>query len=53
MFEPDAEAMPPGQREQLQLGRVRGLVDRLLSLGGVQAGLLRAPPSGGVNLWHG
>jgi phenylacetate-CoA ligase len=41
MFEPDAEAMPPGQREQLQLGRLRSLVDRLLSLTGVQAERLR------------
>jgi phenylacetate-coenzyme A ligase PaaK-like adenylate-forming protein len=41
MFEPDAEAMPPGQREQLQLGRLRALVDRLLSLDGVQAERLR------------
>jgi phenylacetate-coenzyme A ligase PaaK-like adenylate-forming protein len=41
MFEPDAEAMPPGQREQLQLGRLRTMVDRLLSLGGVQARRLR------------
>src|SRR5262249_53773867 len=42
MFEPDAEAMPPDQREQLQLGRLRALADRLLSLGGVQAERLRA-----------
>ena len=42
MFEPDAEAMPPDQRGQLQLGRLRALVDRLLSLDGVQAGRLRA-----------
>src|SRR6516164_2877652 len=42
MFEPDAEAMSPGEREQLQLGRLRALVDRLLSLGGVQAERLRA-----------
>jgi phenylacetate-coenzyme A ligase PaaK-like adenylate-forming protein len=42
MFEPDAEAMPPAQREQLQLGRLRALVDRLLSLDGVQAQRLRA-----------
>jgi phenylacetate-coenzyme A ligase PaaK-like adenylate-forming protein len=42
MFEPGAEAMPPGEREQLQLARLRGLVDRLLSLGGVQAERLRA-----------
>jgi phenylacetate-coenzyme A ligase PaaK-like adenylate-forming protein len=41
MFEPDAEAMPPGQRERLQLGRLRTMVDRLLALGGVQAGRLR------------
>jgi phenylacetate-CoA ligase len=42
MFEPDAEAMPPEQRDQLQLTRLRGLVDRLLSLDGVQAARLRA-----------
>ena len=42
MFEPDAETMSPGEREQLQLGRLRALVDRLLSLGGVQAERLRA-----------
>jgi phenylacetate-CoA ligase len=42
MFEPDAEAMPPDQRRQLQLARLRALVDRLLSLDGVQAGRLRA-----------
>src|SRR5262249_44985390 len=42
MFEPGAEAMPPGERERLQLGRLRGLVDRLLSLNGVQAQRLRA-----------
>src|SRR5215468_12212280 len=42
MFEPGAEAMPPDQREQLQLARLRALVDRLLSLGGVQAERLRS-----------
>ena len=42
MFEPDAEAMPPDQRERLQLGRLRMLVSRLLELDGVQAGRLRA-----------
>ena len=42
MFEPDAEAMPHEQRDQLQLTRLRGLVDRLLSLDGVQAARLRA-----------
>ncbi|HEV8277789.1 MAG TPA: AMP-binding protein, partial [Streptosporangiaceae bacterium] len=42
MFEPEAEAMPPAQREQLQLGRLRALVDRLLTLDGVQAQRLRA-----------
>jgi phenylacetate-coenzyme A ligase PaaK-like adenylate-forming protein len=42
MFEPEAEAMPPDQRERLQLGRLRMLVSRLLELDGVQAGRLRA-----------
>ena len=42
MFEPDAEAMPPDQLGQLQLARLRALVDRLLSQDGVQAGRLRA-----------
>jgi len=42
MFEPDAEAMPPDQRGQLQLARLRVLVDRLLAQDGVQAGRLRA-----------
>ena len=42
MFEPDAEAMPPDQRGQLQLARLRALVDRLLAQDGVQAGRLRA-----------
>ncbi|HUL28281.1 MAG TPA: phenylacetate--CoA ligase [Streptosporangiaceae bacterium] len=42
MFEPDAEAMPPDQRERLQLSRLRMLAGRLLSLDGVQAQRLRA-----------
>ena len=42
MFEPDAEAMPPERRQQLQLQRLRGLIDRLLAAGGVTAGRLRA-----------
>src|SRR5215467_4549579 len=42
MFEPDAESMPPDQRRQLQLARLRALVDRLLAQDGVQAGRLRA-----------
>jgi phenylacetate-CoA ligase len=37
MFEPELEAMPDGQRATLQLARLRGLVDRLLANGGVQA----------------
>jgi phenylacetate-coenzyme A ligase PaaK-like adenylate-forming protein len=40
MFEPDAEAMPPEQLAGLQQDRLRGLVDRLLAAGGVQAGRL-------------
>ena len=60
MFEPDAEAMSPGEREQLQLGRLRALVDRLLSLGGVQASgdittladLPRLPMTVKTDLWE-
>ena len=37
MFEPELEAMPESQRAGLQLERLRGLVDRLLANGGVQA----------------
>ena len=37
MFEPEAESMPPEQRAVVQLERLRALVDRLLSLDGVQA----------------
>src|SRR5262244_3914714 len=42
MFEPEAEAMPPVQRGQLQLSRLRALVDRLLAQDGVQAERLRS-----------
>ena len=42
MFEPEAESMPPEQRAILQAERLRTLVDRLLSLDGVQAERLRA-----------
>ncbi|MFI5063911.1 MAG: phenylacetate--CoA ligase family protein [Streptosporangiales bacterium] len=42
MFEPEAESMPPEQRAVVQLERLRALVDRLLSLDGVQAERLRA-----------
>src|ERR1022692_5010980 len=42
MFEPDAESMDPDQRAGLQLGRLRGLVDRLLAAGGLQAARLTA-----------
>jgi len=40
MFEPDAESMPAEQRRVLQGGRLRGLIDRLLAAGGLQAGRL-------------
>ncbi|HEX4660745.1 MAG TPA: phenylacetate--CoA ligase [Streptosporangiaceae bacterium] len=40
MFEPDAESMRPEQLADLQQERLRGLVDRLLAAGGVQAGRL-------------
>ncbi len=42
MFEPDAEAMPAEQRAELQLGRLRGLVSRLLAEGGLQGERLKA-----------
>ncbi len=42
MFEPDAEAMRPEERAQLQLQRLRGLINRLLALRGVQSERLRA-----------
>jgi len=42
MFEPEAEAMPPEQRAELQLRRLRALIDRLLAAGGVTAGRLAA-----------
>ncbi len=41
MFEPEAESMPHEQRAALQDERLRGLVDRLLAAGGVQADRLR------------
>src|SRR6266705_6179848 len=40
MFEPLAESMPVEQRAVLQAERLRGLVDRLLAAGGLQAGRL-------------
>jgi phenylacetate-CoA ligase len=42
IYDPDAETMPPQQRSEVQAGRLRGLVDRLLAAGGPQAGRLRA-----------
>ena len=42
MFEPEAESMPPERRGVVQLDRLRALVDRLLSLDGLQAERLRA-----------
>ncbi|HEV3290348.1 MAG TPA: phenylacetate--CoA ligase [Streptosporangiaceae bacterium] len=47
MFEPELEAMPDGQRARLQLARLRGLMDRLLANGGVQAERLRQAGVGG------
>ncbi len=40
MFDPRAESMPVDQRADLQNERLRGLVDRLLAAGGVQAARL-------------
>src|SRR5258708_33947682 len=42
MFEPEAEAMPTEQLRALQIGRLRGLIDRLLAAGGLQATRLAA-----------
>ena len=42
MFEPGAEAMPAGELASLQSGRLRALVGRLLTSGGIQADRLRA-----------
>ena len=51
MFEPELEAMPESQRAGLQLERLRGLVDRLLANGGVQAErLAQAGLSGGPDI---
>jgi phenylacetate-coenzyme A ligase PaaK-like adenylate-forming protein len=51
MFEPELEAMPDEQRAGLQLERLRGLVDRLLANGGVQAErLTQAGVSGGPDI---
>ena len=41
MFEPGAEGMSADERAALQRGRLRGLVDRLLAVGGVQGRRLR------------
>jgi phenylacetate-coenzyme A ligase PaaK-like adenylate-forming protein len=40
MFEPQAESMPAELRAAVQQERLRGLVDRLLAAGGLQAGRL-------------
>ena len=42
MFEPSAEAMPAGELASLQSERLRALVGRLLTAGGIQAERLRA-----------
>jgi phenylacetate-coenzyme A ligase PaaK-like adenylate-forming protein len=48
MFEPEAESMPAERMVDLQAQRLRGLIDRLLEAGGMQARRLRsAGVSGG------
>src|SRR5450631_3929077 len=42
MFEPEAESMPAEQRAGVQQGRLRGLIDRLIEVGGVQGQRLKA-----------
>src|SRR5713226_7935568 len=42
MFEPEAESMAPERRAGLQQDRLRGMIDRLLAAGGLQAGRLAA-----------
>src|SRR5215472_15376347 len=41
MFEPAAESMPAEQLAGLQTERLRGLVDRLIAVGGLQGGRLK------------
>ncbi len=41
MFEPAAESMPAEQLAGLQLERLRALIDRLITLGGLQGGRLK------------
>ncbi len=41
MFEPQAEALPAGELPALQTRRLRAMIDRLLAVGGLQAGRLR------------
>ena len=51
MFEPDAESMSADERADLQLVRLRTLVDRLLALGGLQAERLKsAGVTGGADI---
>lgn len=51
MFDESAETMPEEQRAVLQSGRLRALVDRLLAVGGLQAGRLKeAGVAGGGDL---
>ena len=42
MFEPEAESMPAEQRAGIQQDRLRGLIDRLIGVGGVQGQRLQA-----------
>jgi phenylacetate-coenzyme A ligase PaaK-like adenylate-forming protein len=51
MFEPDAESMPQEGLAELQQDRLRGMIDRLLAAGGVQAGRLKdAGVAGGAEV---
>lgn len=51
MFEPEAESMPVEDRAALQAERLRGLIDRLLAAGGLQAGrLAEAGVTGGADV---
>ena len=51
MFEPEAEALPAEELAAVQSGRLRELIDRLLTAGGLQAGRLRdAGVTSGANI---
>ena len=51
LTDPDAEGIDPERRRVVQERRLRGLIDRLLAAGGIQAGRLRgAGVSGGAEV---